>query len=115
MGDLEELYKQLDGFNHLSIPSIPFQFKSKLPSTPGVYIVYLDSQVLYVGQAKDIHNRWRDHDVDGKISQAGNLPTNQNLRVGWILVPKQLLTFAEVYLIGLLHPVLNIAHKETFS
>lgn len=113
LNDLERLHKQLEEFNHLSLPSIPFQFRSKLPKESGIYIVYLDSQVLYVGQAKNIQDRWRDHNISDKLALANDLPADPNLRIGWIEVSKNLTSFAEIYLIGLLHPVLNIVHRDT--
>lgn len=109
---LEHLIAELQAFNHLAIPSVPFQFRSKLPSASGVYVLYLGADVLYVGQSADIRHRWKNHQVHDKLALASETLASPDLRIGWLVIPKHLLSFVEIYLIGLLYPVLNITHRE---
>ena len=115
LASLEKLYGELQSFNHQALPSIPFQFRSKLPSVTGVYLLYLGNDVYYVGQSKNVSDRWQSHDVLDKLALASEVLTSADLRIGWIEVPKQLLNFAEIYLIGLYQPFLNIAHRDSHT
>lgn len=112
LNGLQQVFEELQGFNHLALPSIPFNFKQKLPDLCGVYILYSNTDVLYVGQSVDIQNRWKKHDVEGKLIVNGQIPVTLNLRIGWMEVPSPLLDFVEIYLIGLLRPVINIVHNS---
>lgn len=64
-----------------------------LPRISGIYIV-LDSNmnVLYVGQAKDIHERWNNghHKLGEIIAECG---TSAYIR--WVEIPEWLLNRAE--------------------
>ena len=111
MNGLHGLVEELQSFNHMAKPSIPYEFRSKLPNTAGVYFLYAGSDIYYVGQSIDIKKRWKDHHIDGKLALAAEVLVSSSLRIGWIEVSKPLLSFTEIYLIGLLRPILNITHN----
>ena len=110
-----ELADILDGFNHEALPSIPFRLRCKLPEIPCVYVAYMGHDVYYVGQTVNLKNRWNGHHVSNKLSVAQNSAVNQDARIGWIELDKQLLTLVEKALIGLLLPILNVAENERYS
>lgn len=110
--DLEELFNNLKCFNHHTLPSLAYSYKNNLPNDSGVYFVYKGDEVYYIGQSNNMKSRWASHEKDKEMCLAPNLVSDPNLRIGWMDLHPDLLDFAEKYLIGLLHPVLNIAHRE---
>jgi hypothetical protein len=111
LNQLETILETLRELNVLALPSVPFQFKQHLPKATAVYLAYIEDTVLYVGQSVDVHTRWANHEVAEKIALHQDLPSNPDLRIGWVECPNHLLDFVEIYLIGLLQPVLNIRHR----
>ncbi len=110
--DLEELYNSLKNFNHLSLPSVIYAYRANLPEESGIYFAYKDNEIYYIGQSTNMKTRWASHNIGEVMTLAPNLISDPDLRIGWMLVPNDLLDFAEKYLIGVLHPILNIMHRE---
>ena len=51
-----------------AIPAISFSIaKAKLPTGPGIYVLYEGDQPIYVGRARDLRKRIRQH-VNGTLS-----------------------------------------------
>lgn len=77
-----------------------------LPKTSGIYIV-LDSNmnVLYVGQAKDIYERWNNghHKLGEIIAECGI-----NAYIRWVQIPEWLLNRAENAAFSFYRPKLNL-------
>lgn len=44
-----------------ALPSLPFSERGSLPNLAGVYVVTDGDGVVYIGQAKSILHRWRNH------------------------------------------------------
>lgn len=61
-----------------TLPSVPFSDRIALPRKPGVYVVSDSTGVVYVGQAKVIRDRWRNH------HRAVDLVTLPDVRIAWI-------------------------------
>ena len=73
----------------------------ELPALAGIYVVFDDSTVLYVGRAENFRRRWSSHHRMVQLSQ------NPNVRIVTIEYPIPELAKAERYYINLLHPTLN--------
>lgn len=73
-----------------------------LPETSGVYIVYLDDVVLYVGKAKNIKSRWIQHHRTKQL-----LRDYPECLISWVEFPFELLDGNESAMIEALNPVLN--------
>ena len=102
--DIAQILKNIE--HHEEIPSIPLRMKSKLPKVSAVYVVYESESVLYVGQSRELKQRFLFHKTLDAVGKNGCV------RVGWIPVDAENLDFAERYLIGLLRPSLNIIHNK---
>jgi hypothetical protein len=37
---------------------VPYESRAKLPPKPGIYYVYVDSRLVYIGQSKSLWQRW---------------------------------------------------------
>ncbi|MEL6788658.1 MAG: GIY-YIG nuclease family protein [Cyanobacteria bacterium J06607_15] len=77
----------------------------ELPKICGIYKVVDDNNnVLYVGQAKDIYQRWnKGHHTMGKIlNKCGT-----NAYIVWVKIPEWLLNRAENAAISFYQPILN--------
>lgn len=110
-----DVAKLLNGFNHEGLPSIPFRLRCKLPEITCVYAVYSGLDVYYVGQTVNLKRRWEGHHTSEKLSVVQNSADQQDVRIGWIELDRQLLTLIEKALIGLLLPILNISQNERYS
>lgn len=73
----------------------------QLPSVSGIYIVFNDSEILYVGKAKNIRKRWSAHHRKQQLDGFGNV------RIFSVPTGIYELDFTERYYIGLLKPLLN--------
>lgn len=46
----------------LTLPSLPLEMRSQLPTTPRIYFCLSESgEVLYIGKAEKLRQRWRQH------------------------------------------------------
>lgn len=53
-----------------ALPSVAFEARRDLPSCQGIYFAILpDGTVLYIGKAKNIFARWRQHHRADKLSR----------------------------------------------
>lgn len=69
-----------------------------LPDAPGVYFVWDDDVVVYVGQSRSLCRR-------AKIS--GHYKILAHHMLSYVLLPQAELTWAECYYIGVLRPIKN--------
>lgn len=86
----------------LALPSLGLWQRCNLPRCSAVYFVLLENDVLYVGQAKDIYSRWKNHHLLKLLSQMDE-PT----RIAWIECSTDQLTKLETELINHYAPRLN--------
>ena len=62
-----------------SVPSLPIMERAKLPHISAIYFVITPSnKLLYIGQTKNLFNRWLQHHRYQQFIEAG-----QNTRVAW--------------------------------
>jgi excinuclease UvrABC nuclease subunit len=85
---------------------IPICNLQDLPKTSGVYrVVDADGITIYVGQAKNIYNRWNNG--HHKLSKIINL-CGTNAFIEWVELPEDLLNRDESMLIDHFKPKLNL-------
>jgi len=89
-----------------ALPAIPFERRLDLPRRPAVYIVTgASDDVLYVGQARSLRDRWRSHHL------LADLAVQSGVRIAWIERPDQdERLILEDDLIRTYRPILN-AHR----
>ncbi|MBD2303152.1 GIY-YIG nuclease family protein [Nostoc sp. FACHB-190] len=90
----------------LKLPNIALRSRELLPEQPGIYYVVDESNVIwYVGQAKNLHNRWlgdNHHRLDQFKRQR-----NRRFTIYYELVNESNLDIIEKQRIGHYHPQLN--------
>lgn len=58
----------------LNSPKLAWQDMSRLPKANGVYIIYLAEQILYIGESKNIWDRfWKHHRTGNASSFRSNM------------------------------------------
>ena len=76
-----------------------------LPQVSGIYkVIGIDNKVLYVGQAKNIYQRW--HKGHHKISEILSV-CGTDAYIEWVEIPEWLLNRAENSAISFYKPPLN--------
>ncbi len=78
----------------------------QLPRVSGIYVVLdADMNVIYIGQAKDIYERWNNghHKLGEIISEYG-----VNAYIRWVEIPEWLLNRAENAAFSFYQPRLNL-------
>jgi excinuclease UvrABC nuclease subunit len=90
--------------------SISLSERHLLPSLPGVYVLYLDKDIKYIGQSIDLHKRIHDHLGNETASKLRNLQNSSRVTVKFKVCfsPNEYLGL-EVRLITRLRPEWNIA------
>lgn len=88
-----------------------------LPRCAGVYAIYFDDELVYIGQSVDIYNRFSEHSIrygyaQNIITPWGDLPSTAKVRVK-VKRSRRLGDWAmhEIRLIHRLRPRLNRHHK----
>lgn len=84
---------------------IPITQLDKLPKISGVYrVVSAEGKVIYIGQAKNIHERWKNghHKLADIIALCGS-----SAHVEWVKIPEWLLNRAEHVALVFYKPILN--------
>lgn len=82
-----------------------FSRVSDLPKLPGVYVVYREKDVLYIGQTQNLKRRLGNHTRGQEFLQAGN-----HVEVAWHVMSNsdhQARMTYECHLINVFHPQLN--------
>lgn len=77
-----------------------------LPKISGIYkVIDANDNVLYIGQAKNIYDRWNygHHKLSEIISMC-----DTNAYITWVQIPEWLLNRAESAAIAFYQPLLNI-------
>jgi excinuclease UvrABC nuclease subunit len=84
---------------------VPITQLNKLPKISGVYkVVNIEGEVLYIGQAKNIYERWNNghHQLANIIALCGSLAY-----IEWVQIPEWLLNRAEHVALIFYKPTLN--------
>lgn len=89
---------------------LDFDHKSLLPSVSAIYIVFNESEILYVGQTKNLTSRWKSHHLLKSIREINE---EQSVSIAWInYEQKNLLTSLEKLLIEGLQPRFNSSQEN---
>jgi excinuclease UvrABC nuclease subunit len=84
---------------------LPISRLELLPKISGIYrVLDADGNVIYVGQAKNIHSRWTNghHKLSEIISEYGI-----DVYIDWVVIPEWLLNRAENAAFSFYRPKLN--------
>ncbi|MHC5756067.1 MAG: helix-turn-helix domain-containing protein [Nostoc sp.] len=94
--------------NHLALPSVLLNERSRLPKVSGIYFAATDSEgVLYIGQSVNIRQRWVNHERRYQLSKI------KNVHLYWLEVAdRSLLKVIEEALIEKFSPPLNWTRPE---
>ncbi len=84
-----------------ALPSFLLSQREKLPSISAIYCVLQGEKVLYIGQTKNLNQRWRSH------HRYPELKIIPNARLVWLPCPVEKLDELETHMIETLDPVLN--------
>lgn len=95
----------------LQLPSVPLGDRKQLPTCPAIYFA-IDSQnrILYVGKAKDLSARWKNHH---RLYKLETIDHEFPVRLAWQPWDTTSLDEAEKRLILTLQPLLNNTEVET--
>lgn len=93
--------------NLLDLPSLPLEFRHKLPDTSALYFVLNDDEILYVGRANRLVERWREHHLFAELEQLGV----EEMRIAWLNCDKRLLKSSETKFIAHFKPLLNYGSR----
>jgi hypothetical protein len=82
-------------------PSVTIDRLNELPEIEGIYFAMQDDEVLYVGQSRNIWNRWKNH------HKTDDLYLMSGIRVHWLESDGRPLLVQEREWIDYCHPPLN--------
>lgn len=80
----------------------------ELPDFPVLYIVFNETEVLYVGATKSLFNRFGGLKCDPKINRA---LVKKDTKIAWIAAKMEQLSDFELALIQFLNPKLNMVRS----
>lgn len=106
-----------DGYKPVPLPSIePHPQGAGLPAEPGIYFLWLDQVIDYVGRGIRLCDRLKlgRRDERNKSGHSGghHILTARH-RISYLIFPKRELTWAESYYIGLTRAVQNFGAVAT--
>lgn len=89
--------------NISELPYLPLNQKSKLPDVAGIYLAIDErGKVYYIGQSKNINQRWLQHHRIYQLEHIGNI------KIAWLAISEtSLLDEVETALIEYFNPPLN--------
>lgn len=97
--------------NPLHLPSVPLNERNQLPNCAAIYFVIdANDRVLYVGKAKNLLARWRNHH---RIYKLKEIDKDYPIRIAWQAWNTEDLDEAEKSSIKRFQPLLNNTEVET--
>jgi hypothetical protein len=100
----------LEDVDLFSLPYLEFSQLSKLPSLSGIYFaIDFNNRILYVGQAKNILERWKNHH---RKDQLLKMNKEYFIKIAWFLCQETQLKTAEDYFIRTYTPLFNFTRVE---
>jgi len=97
--------------NPLQLPSIPLSERKQLPECAAIYFaIDANNRVLYIGKAKNLVARWRNHH---RIHKLEEIDQEFPVRLAWQAWNEENLGEAEKGLIKRFQPLLNNTEVET--
>jgi hypothetical protein len=100
----------LEDVDLFSLPYLKLSQLSKLPSLSGIYFaIDSNNRILYVGQAKNILERWKNHH---RKDQLLKMDKESFIRIAWFLCPEKQLKTTEDHFIRTYTPLFNFTRVE---
>lgn len=93
-----------------SLPSVSLLDLRKIPQSPGIYFVIDEMQVIYVGQAGDLRQRWKGHKLQAELRAKQNTDT---ITIAYIETSEFALNELEKLFIDHFQPLYNKKGKNT--
>ena len=87
-----------------TLPNLPFSAKQQLPECAAIYFAIAQDQVLYIGLAINLRNRWRNHH---RLPQIATIDKKCEVRIFWLTCAQSQLPVLERQYIEHYCPVLN--------
>lgn len=87
----------------MKLPSVPFKDRHLLPDVAGIYFVYSEKKLLYIGKAVSLVRRWKHHH---RLEELRNF---DDVQIKWLEISadKEELASLEKAFIESLRPALN--------
>ncbi len=107
----EKSVMQIADINLLTLPSLPLEQRSQLPTTPCIYFaIDFQDQVQYIGRATNAKLRWGCHHQYSKLQAMGDV------KIAYLLInERRLLPQIEQALIDWFQPPLNVNRRITLA
>ncbi|MEB3310508.1 MAG: GIY-YIG nuclease family protein [Snowella sp.] len=100
----------LEDVDLFSLPYLELSQLGKLPSSSGIYFaIDSNNRILYVGQAKNILERWKNHH---RKDQLLKIDKEYFIKIAWFLCQEKQLKTAEDYFIRTYTPLFNFTKIE---
>lgn len=95
--------------NPFALPYITYKDKANLPSSSGIYYVLnrYKREIVYIGRAKNIRNRWKKHHRDWDIGVLESIYTDGRITIAWEIYPENYLKEFEIKRIREFKPIIN--------
>ena len=89
---------------------VVWEDRNQLPKEPGIYFIYTNGELQYVGRSKSLYSRLfsSSHHHNQEFS-------NSKTVIAWIVVPLEILNRLEQDLIATLEPPLNKVGKPNYN
>jgi hypothetical protein len=86
------------------LPNCKFSYRDKLSECSGIYFAIARDTVLYVGQAKNLRNRWQNHHRSHQLEEVHK---KYEVKLFWLECPEDQLNALESEYIDYYCPTLN--------
>lgn len=91
-----------------TFPSLKLSEKEKLPECSGIYFAIANNQILYIGQSRNIKNRWQNHH---RLPQLEKINKRCEVKLFWLECNQNQLNEIEKQYINYYYPGLNNTKK----
>jgi GIY-YIG catalytic domain len=100
--------------NPFALPYIAYKDKANLPNSSGIYYVLNRSkrEIVYIGRARNIRNRWRNHHRDWDVGILESIHADGRITIAWEIYPENHLKELETKRIWEFKPVINWKNIE---
>lgn len=95
--------------NPFALPYTAYKDKANLPNSSGIYYVLnrYKREIIYIGRAKNIRNRWINHHRDWDIGILESIHADGRITIAWEIYPENYLQEFETKRIQEFKPVIN--------
>lgn len=95
--------------NPFALPYIAYKNKANLPNSSGIYYVLNrhKREIVYIGRAKNIRNRWKSHHRDWDVGLLECIHNDGRITIAWEIYPENYLKELETKRIQEFKPIVN--------